>query len=54
MLPGQNQMMTGIDPRYLANYSDNSAQFIVTGKLNINKYKLLFSDLRKSLFEETE
>ncbi|XP_049694208.2 uncharacterized protein LOC110372215 [Helicoverpa armigera] len=32
MLPGQTQMMTGIDPRYLANYSDNSAQFIVTGQ----------------------
>ncbi|KAJ8731550.1 hypothetical protein PYW07_004714 [Mythimna separata] len=32
MLQGQTQMVTGIDPRYLANYSDNSAQFIVTGQ----------------------
>ncbi|XP_047030466.1 uncharacterized protein LOC124637822 isoform X2 [Helicoverpa zea] len=32
MLLGQTPMMTGIDPRYLANYSDNSAQFIVTGQ----------------------
>ncbi|CAH0585864.1 unnamed protein product [Chrysodeixis includens] len=32
MMPAQSQMMTGIDPRYLANYADNSAQFIVTGQ----------------------
>ncbi|XP_022838086.1 uncharacterized protein LOC111365120 [Spodoptera litura] len=32
MGPGQTQMVTGIDPRYLANYSDNRAQYIVTGQ----------------------
>ncbi|KAF9415413.1 hypothetical protein HW555_006940 [Spodoptera exigua] len=32
MGPGQPQMVTGIDPRYLANYSDNRAQYIVTGQ----------------------
>ncbi|CAB3236664.1 unnamed protein product [Arctia plantaginis] len=30
--PAQGQMMTGIDPRYLANYADNSAQYIVAGQ----------------------
>ncbi|XP_026735142.1 uncharacterized protein LOC113499026 [Trichoplusia ni] len=32
MMTGSGQVMTGIDPRYLANYADNSAQFIVTGQ----------------------